>query len=85
MKYVILYMNKLMLMKELNMNDEKISAIKELMSDEDVQKMWKKMHTPWHKRYDIRPNDPCPCGSGKKYKDCCKNRLDKEDQYTTIY
>ncbi|MDR2416389.1 MAG: SEC-C domain-containing protein [Candidatus Peribacteria bacterium] len=19
----------------------------------------------------IRPNDPCPCGSGKKYKKCC--------------
>ena len=67
------------------MNNEKISTIKELMSDEDVQKMWKKMHTPWHKRYDIRPNDPCPCGSGKKYKNCCKNRLDKENQYTTIY
>ena len=43
------------------------------------------MHTPWHKRYGIRPNDPCPCGSGKKYKNCCKNRLDKENQYTTIY
>ena len=24
----------------------------------------------------IYPNDPCPCGSGKKYKKCCgKNRL----------
>ena len=23
----------------------------------------------------IYPNDPCPCGSGKKYKKCCgKNR-----------
>ena len=19
----------------------------------------------------IYPNDPCPCGSGKKYKECC--------------
>ena len=19
----------------------------------------------------IYPNDPCPCGSGKKYKNCC--------------
>ena len=19
----------------------------------------------------IQPNDPCPCGSGKKYKQCC--------------
>ena len=22
----------------------------------------------------IRPNDPCPCGSSKKYKHCCRNR-----------
>ena len=29
----------------------------------------------------IRRKDPCPCGSGKKYKDCCfkKERLSKED------
>jgi uncharacterized protein YecA (UPF0149 family) len=19
----------------------------------------------------VKPNDPCPCGSGKKYKKCC--------------
>jgi len=24
-------------------------------------------------------NDPCPCGSGKKYKKCCLNKLDKEE------
>ncbi|MBR2732278.1 MAG: SEC-C domain-containing protein [Clostridia bacterium] len=23
------------------------------------------------KKEKIRPNDPCPCGSGKKYKNCC--------------
>lgn len=22
----------------------------------------------------VYPNDPCPCGSGKKYKNCCKNK-----------
>ena len=22
----------------------------------------------------LYPNDPCPCGSGKKYKNCCKNK-----------
>jgi preprotein translocase subunit SecA len=22
----------------------------------------------------VRPNDPCPCGSGKKYKKCCMRR-----------
>jgi len=24
------------------------------------------------KQYKIGPNDPCPCGSGKKYKRCCR-------------
>lgn len=26
----------------------------------------------------IYPNDLCPCGSGKKYKNCCKNKTYKE-------
>ena len=26
------------------------------------------------KKGKIYPNDPCPCGSGKKYKNCCRNR-----------
>ncbi len=25
----------------------------------------------------IGRNDPCPCGSGRKYKKCCKNLLDR--------
>ena len=25
------------------------------------------------KKEKVRPNDPCPCGSGKKYKNCCGN------------
>ncbi len=25
-------------------------------------------------RAGVFSNDPCPCGSGKKYKDCCKNK-----------
>ena len=28
--------------------------------------------TAAHKRGKIRRNDPCPCGSGKKYKRCCR-------------
>jgi len=24
------------------------------------------------------PNDPCPCGSGKKFKKCCRNKYSKE-------
>lgn len=26
---------------------------------------------PVVKDYNVRRNDPCPCGSGKKYKKCC--------------
>jgi len=25
-------------------------------------------------RMAVKPNDPCPCGSGKKYKQCCRNK-----------
>ncbi len=27
---------------------------------------------------DIGRNDPCPCGSGKKYKQCCLLKADKK-------
>ena len=27
-------------------------------------------HTPYIKDKMPRPNDPCPCGSGKKFKNC---------------
>ena len=26
---------------------------------------------PREKKLKVYPNDPCPCGSGKKYKQCC--------------
>ena len=28
-------------------------------------------------------NDPCPCGSGKKYKYCCLNKKDKSPMILT--
>ena len=30
----------------------------------------------------VGPNDPCPCGSGKKYKKCCmqKDKADRMEQ-----
>ena len=31
---------------------------------------------PVRKAAKVGRNDPCPCGSGKKYKNCC---IDKED------
>jgi len=29
---------------------------------------------PYKRASKIRPNDPCPCGSGKKYKKCCRDK-----------
>lgn len=29
---------------------------------------------PINKTIDIGRNEPCPCGSGKKYKHCCMNK-----------
>lgn len=35
----------------------------------------------------IGRNDPCPCGSGKKYKKCClsKDTKEKDSDFKTIY
>jgi hypothetical protein len=33
---------------------------------------------------EIGRNDPCPCGSGKKYKKCCELRLGKRKFSATI-
>lgn len=50
----------------------KIEAMKELLSNEDIQKMWMKMHTPWvRRRKKVGRNEVCPfCNSGLKYKQC---------------
>jgi uncharacterized protein YchJ len=38
------------------------------------QQIWHQSHTPWVRiNKKISPNEPCPCGSGKKYKKCCMN------------
>jgi hypothetical protein len=29
----------------------------------------------------IKPNDPCPCGSGSKYKKCCENKQNVLTKY----
>ena len=46
---------------------------KEIFSEEELQKLYKeqKESTTIRKAKKIGRNDPCPCGSGKKYKKCC--------------
>ena len=39
---------------------------------EAMAKAWKEAHTQKIRKFDkVGRNDPCPCGSGKKYKNCC--------------
>ena len=35
------------------------------------------------KEIKVYPNDPCPCGSGKKYKQCC-GRKNKADSFISV-
>ncbi len=46
---------------------------KEIYSEEELKKLYKeqKESTTILKEKKIGRNDPCPCGSGKKYKKCC--------------
>ena len=46
---------------------------KEIFSEEELKKFYKeqKESTTILKPKKIGRNDPCPCGSGKKYKKCC--------------
>ena len=42
---------------------------------EELYKEQKKSHTFVREGKKIGRNDPCPCGSGKKYKNCCGRNL----------
>ena len=46
---------------------------KEIFSESELKKLYKeqKKSTTIRKGKKIGRNDPCPCGSGKKYKKCC--------------
>ncbi|MCR4587055.1 MAG: SEC-C domain-containing protein [Lachnospiraceae bacterium] len=49
----------------------------EIFDEEKRKELYKeqKQSTTIRKGPKVYPNDPCPCGSGKKYKKCCgKNR-----------
>lgn len=46
-------------------------------SEKDFERMLRAMDREWNtpaKKIKIGRNDPCPCGSGKKYKVCCLNK-----------
>lgn len=40
-------------------------------SKKDLKRLVKEPKEPYVRGEKIGRNDPCPCGSGKKYKKCC--------------
>lgn len=66
-----------------NMVEAKASWLYELpqwdsiLSEETRKELYKKQKASGtiRKGKKIFPNDPCPCGSGKKYKQCCGRKL----------
>lgn len=49
----------------------------ELFREKDIEKLFREIDAQYNrqeKKIKIGRNDPCPCGSGKKYKKCCLNR-----------
>lgn len=54
-----------------------LEAWNEIFDEETRKKLYheQKLSTTVVKGEKVYPNDPCPCGSGKKYKKCCgKNK-----------
>jgi preprotein translocase subunit SecA len=45
--------------------------IEAIMGAGNIPTVQMRKHRPIVKDYKIRRNEPCPCGSGKKYKHCC--------------
>jgi len=46
--------------------------------EEKLDELAKRMGVTVHRKEDqiggrVKPNEPCPCGSGQKYKKCCQN------------
>lgn len=68
--------------------EKKENPLQGIMENQDFQKMYAKMHTPWHRRGPkIGRNETCPfCDSGKKFKKCgCYEKYKNTPQYTINY
>jgi len=62
-------------------NNQKREAMEAAISNNQMKKFeamakaWQAAHTQKVRKFDkVGRNDPCPCGSGKKFKNCCINK-----------
>lgn len=65
-----------------NLNLARIAAGSPAAIENTSQSVYSKTHTVARDYKKTYRNDPCPCGSGKKYKKCC---LDSGRYETTHY
>ena len=61
-------------------NQEQLKAAMDNKAMMEAIARYKAAHTTLVKEYKVGRNDPCPCGSGKKYKNCCE----KSGQYEKL-
>ena len=65
-------LQNLPLKTEEEIHQEEMQALEEYLKSPEAQHKLKAATTPWRRAYPkVGMNDPCPCGSGKKYKNCC--------------
>ena len=63
--------NAPVLMDDIPERDEDIPSRRELRNEVHAQNSGRGMEMQQAVVKKVGPNDPCPCGSGKKYKKCC--------------
>ena len=64
--------NDLPLQTEEEQMEETKKKLYEYLNSPEAQRKIASISTPWVRATPkIGMNDPCPCGSGKKYKKCC--------------
>ncbi|MBW2960239.1 SEC-C domain-containing protein [Mesonia sp. JHPTF-M18] len=61
---------------EREFEDDDFDIMDNLFNEEEFQRliMHNEDESPIEKQKEPGRNDPCPCGSGKKYKKCCLNK-----------
>ena len=60
--------SRFLLNAEVRQNTEREEVAKNIRTNDGKEAVKKQ---PKKKEEKVKRNDPCPCGSGKKYKQCC--------------
>lgn len=67
------------------LNNDNDGTMKAMFDHDEMMKqyaIYKAAHTPVKREHNIGRNDLCPCGSGKKYKNCCLSEGTYENYVT---